>query len=551
MNIVETYSKSKSKPGKIYKGAVLLRESYREDGKVRNRTIANLSDCKREEIEAIRLALKHKGDLTVLGSKQDVELKEGPSVGAAWAVYSVARELGIERALGTGREGKLALWQVMARVIEQGSRLSATRLARTTAACDILGLREGFDENGLYENLSWLCENQEKIEQKLLRMRRKGVAPELFLYDVTSSYLEGENNALGDWGYNRDKKRGKKQLVVGLLCDEEGDPISVQVFRGNTNDVKTFIDQVNKASERYGCKRVTFVGDRGMIKSEQIAELKKAGFNYITAITKPQIRKLINEGTLQLHLFEEKLCEVITDGVRYVLRRNPARADEMKLNRIKKLESVEKKAAKLNAELEEKPRASVEKRQEELKNKIIKLNLEAWVKAESQGRRLNLVIDEKALALQSELDGCYAIKTDLPTVAVSFETVHDRYKDLSKVEQAFRTSKTGMLEMRPWFVRSENSTRGHAMVVMLAYLIVKRLREDWSKLDTTVEEGLRQLSSLSSMEIVIKGGVGIHQIPAPREASAKLLDAAMVKLPKALPRLGAEVVTRKQLSKSL
>jgi transposase len=549
MNIVETYSKSKAKPGKIYKGAVLLRESYRENGKVKNRTIANLSGCKREEIEAIRLALRHKGDLTVLGSKENIELKEGPSIGAAWVVYSVARELGIEGALGTDREGKLALWQVMARAIEQGSRLSATRLAKTTAACDILGLREGFDENELYENLSWICENQEKIEKKLLRIRRKGAGPELFLYDVTSSYLEGDCNALGDFGYNRDKKRGKKQLVVGLLCDEYGDPVSVQVFRGNTNDVKTFISQVNKVREQYGCGQVTFVGDRGMIKSEQIAELKKAGFHYITAITKPQIRKLIKEGTLQLHLFEEKLCEVVADKVRYVLRRNPARADEMKVNRSRRLGSLEATAAKLNAELEEKPRASLEKRLETLKNKIIKLKLESWVKAEAEGRRLNLVIDEKALALQSELDGCYAVKTELPVSAISFEVVHDKYKDLSKVEQAFRTSKTGMLEMRPWFVRNENSTRGHAVVVMLAYLIVKRLRQAWSGLDVTVEEGLRQLSSLSSVEVVIKGAASIHQIPAPREASAKLIEAAMVHLPKVLPSLGAEVVTRKTLAR--
>ena len=166
----------------------------------------------------------------------------------------------------------------------------------------------------------------------------------------------------------------------------------------------------------------------------------------------------------------------------------------------------------------------------------------------TQDRRLNLVIDEKALALQSELDGCYAIKTDLPAVAVSFEAVHDRYKDLSKVEQAFRTSKTGMLELRPVFVRNEDRTRGHVLVVMLAYLIVKRLRAAWSKLDTTVEEGLRQLSSLSSIEIVIKAGVGINQIPTPRGESARLLEAAMVKLPKALPHLGAKVVTRKTLS---
>lgn len=550
MNIVQTYSKSKAKEGKVYKGATLLRESYREDGKVKNRTIANLSHCKPEEIEAIRLALKHKGDLTVLGSRADVSLNEGLSVGAVWTVYTVARQLGIERALGTDREGKLALWQVIARVIEQGSRLSATRLGQRTAACDILGITDGFDENALYDNLSWITANQEEIERKLLQIRRKEKTVELFLYDVTSSYLEGEHNELGDWGYNRDKKKGKMQLVVGLLCDGEGSPVSVEVFRGNTNDLSTFASQVKKASEQYGCVRVTFVGDRGMIKSGQIDELTKVGFYYITAITKPQIRTMINAGILQLSLFEENLCEVIDDGVRYVLRRNPVRADEMKLGRRKKLESVQSTVAKLNEQLKDKPKASPDKRLEQLRTKIVKLNAQNWLRAEAVERQLSLVIDEAALAREGELDGCYALKSDLPVADVGFETIHDRYKDLTKVEQAFRTSKTGMLELRPWYVRSEASTRGHAMVVMLAYLIAKTLRESWSELDVTVAEGLRQLSSLSTMEIVIKGQVSIHQIPTPREMSAKLLEAAGVKLPKALPSLGATVVTRKTLARS-
>jgi transposase len=550
MNIVQTYSKSKAKQGKIYKGAILLRESYREDGKVKNRTIANLSHCKPEEIEAIRLALKHKADLTVLGSREDISLNEGLSVGAVWTVYSVARQLGIERALGTDREGKLALWQVIARVIEQGSRLSATRLGQRTAACDILGIADGFDENALYDNLSWITANQQEIERKLLQIRRKGKTVELFLYDVTSSYLEGEHNELGDWGYNRDKKKGKMQLVVGLLCDEEGSPVSVEVFRGNTNDLSTFASQVKKASEQYGCVRVTFVGDRGMIKSGQIDELTKAGFYYITAITKPQIRTMINAGILQLSLFEENLCEVIDDGLRYVLKRNPVRADEMKLARRKKLESVQSTAAKLNEQLKDKPKASLDKRLEQLRNKIIKLNAQNWLRAEAVERQLSLVVDEAALAREGELDGCYALKSDLPAADVGFETIHDRYKDLAKVEQAFRTSKTGMLELRPWYVRSEASTRGHAMVVTLAYLIAKKLRESWSKFDVTVTEGLQQLSSLSTIEIVIKGKASIHQIPTPTEMSAKLLEAAAVTLPKALPSLGATVVTRKTLARN-
>ena len=246
-----------------------------------------------------------------------------------WTVIETARRLGIPKALGPGFDALLALWQVLARVLEQGSRLSAVRLAQVHAAGDVLGLRRGFDENDLYANLSWLSERQESIEKRLLAARRGGKKPELFLYDVTSSYLEGEKNAYGAYGYNRDGKKGKQQIGIGLLCDEQGEPVSTEVFRGNTQDPQTFGAQVKKASERFGCARVTFVGDRGMIKSGQVADLSQAGFHYITAITKPQIEALLKTGVLQMELFSATLCEVEQAGVRYVLRRNPLRAEQI------------------------------------------------------------------------------------------------------------------------------------------------------------------------------------------------------------------------------
>jgi hypothetical protein len=186
---------NKSTKGKKIYNSVLLRESYREGGKVKKRTIANLSRCTPEEIAAIRLALEHKGNLADLGVlKDDVQLQEGLSVGAVWTVYQVARRLGIEKGLRKGFEGRLALWQVIARVIDQGSRLSAVRLAQIHAGCDVLQITRGFDENDLYENLAWLADNQEKIEQGLFSTRRGKDKIEMFLCDVTSSYLEGERN---------------------------------------------------------------------------------------------------------------------------------------------------------------------------------------------------------------------------------------------------------------------------------------------------------------------------------------------------------------------
>ena len=549
MYITQTTAPSKS--GRPY-SCTLLRESYREGARVKNRTIANLSHCKPEEIAALRLALEHKGNLAELGSIEDsVRLREGLSVGAVWTVYTVAKRLGIEKALGTERAGKLALWQVIARTIDQGSRLSAVRLAQTHAACDVLGMSRGFDENDLYDNLGWLQEHQERIELSLFRTRQKGKEKrsELFLYDVTSSYFEGVCNALADWGYNRDGKKGKKQVVVGLLCNELGEPVSVEVFHGNTSDLKTFANQIAKIAGRFGCKRVTMVGDRGMIKSAQIEQLKeREGFYYITALTKPQIETLIHGGVVQLSWFDEKICEVESDGVRYVLRRNPQRVEDLKRSRQDKHSSVSRLQEKKNRYLAQHPRAKMGVAQREVASKIVRLKLDGWLKVVAADRELRLEEDSEALAEASRLDGCYVVKSDLPKQHADAQTVHDRYKDLALVEQAFRTSKTVHLEMRPWYVHIERNTRGHALVVMLAYLIARYLRQAWADLDLTVQEGLDQLTTLCATQILVKGEVRCNQIPMPRDLSQKLLRAADIHLPEALPHLGAHVVTRKKLT---
>src|SRR2546427_20704 len=339
----------------------LLRESYRAHGKVLHRTIANVSQCSAAEIEALRLALRHKEALEHLGTIQDaVTLKQGLSFGAVWTVYQVARRLGIEQALGTTRAGKLALWQVIARVIDQGSRLSAVRLAMAHAACDVLGLGT-FDEEALYENLDWLAGAQARIEDRLFARRQKTTPASLFLYDVTRSYVEGTHNELAAFGYNRDGKKGKRQIVIGLLCDEDGHPVSIAVFPGNTQGPHTFATQLNKVKARFGVQAITFVGDRGMIQGQQIEDLAHQGCHYITAITKPQIEKLLRQGTLQMDLFDQELAEVLADeGIRYVLRRNPVRAQEVRDTRHAKLVTLQALVAKHHQYLTDHPRANVQ-----------------------------------------------------------------------------------------------------------------------------------------------------------------------------------------------
>lgn len=539
-------SKFKTKSGKIYE-SVLLRESYRENGRVKKRTIANLSHCSEQEIKAIELAFAHKHDLSNLGSfSEEVSIQEGKSIGGLWVVHQVAKDLGITEVLGHERQGKLALWQVIARVLEQGSRLSAIRLGETYDIASVLSLKKGFTEDALYRNFSWLTDNQERIENELFLKNKKESS--LFLYDVTSSYLEGVENELANWGYNRDRKQGKKQIVVGLLANKSGEPISIEVFEGNTSDPTTFHSQIDKVKNRFGCQDVTFVGDRGMIKSGQISDLEKHGCHYITSLTKKQIENLVQKKVMQYEFFEDSLCEVVDGPVRYIARRNPVRAQEIQKNREDKRESVESLVEKKNQYLQSHQKAKEETALRHIEAKIKSLKIDRWVSVKAVNRQLILSVDEKVLAQERLLDGCYVIKTDLLSAQCDAQTIHDRYKDLALVESTFRSCKS-VLELRPIHVRKKVSTRAHVLVVMLAYMIIRHLNQKWAPLYLTVEEGLRSLSTLTIQEVAVRGQ-SFQQIPKPRKQNKAMLEILGIELPKILPKSSAIVVTRKPRRKS-
>jgi transposase len=534
--------------GKTYR-RVLLRNSYRFNGQVCHDTLANLSHCSDEEIRAIKLALKHKGQLTHGGDlREEVSTRQGLAVGAVWVLHQLAKRLGLVKALGQSRTAKLALWLVLASVIAQGSRLSAVRLAQQHAVCDLLGL-EAFNEDDLYQAMDWLDEQQPALEEALFTHRYvpAGQAPTLYLYDVTSSYLEGDQNELGEYGYNRDGKRGKKQIVIGLLTDEEGWPITVEVFAGNTQDPKTFKAQIDKMVQRFGVKQVTLVGDRGMIKTVQISDVKDAGFHYLTAITKPQIEALLKTEVLQLSMFDEDLVEVTTEEVRYIVRRNPQRAEELAAVRQSKRERLDNYLAQKNAYLANHPRAKVETALKNAQAKANQLKIHAWAKLNVEERRLALAVDEDAQRVATRLDGCYVIKTDLPPAVASSETAHARYKGLAEVEYAFRTMKTTLLEMRGIFVRKATRTRAHVFVIMLAYLLAYQLRRLWHEVELTVEEGIAELASICAIELTLSNQTTCQVIPEPRPLGKLLLEKADITLPDAIPHKGVTVVTRKKL----
>ena len=526
----------------------LLRVSYRVNGKVQKDTLANVSNCNTEDLEAIKFGIQYykkykAGTLTDLNYE---DIKHGKSAGAVFVLSELANRIGLTRALGSDHNAKLALWQIISRILDQGSRLSAVRLHERHLLTEAIGIKSSFCEDDLYKNLRWIEGAQDKIENELFKTRYKDTPCELLLYDVTSSYLEGQHNELAQYGYNRDRKKGKKQIVIGLLCDVDGFPISVQVFSGNISDTTTFYDQIEKTVNRFGLNQVTFVGDRGMIKSTQKEELTKANFNFITALTKAQITTLEKEETIQVRLFDEDICKVEKDNIRYILRKNPVRADEIEASRLSKEEHIESYTERLNEYLDTHKKASIDIALRKVKERIGKLKC-SWLSVDKEDRKIKITRDAEKLNEISRLDGCYVITTDVPKERLSEEAVHKIYKNLAKVERAFRESKTGHLELRPIYVRKEASTRGHVFVVMCAYLLRKELEKAWSQIDCTVEEGLASLSTISS--VIIKGtnNVSVESIPQPTGRNADLLDALNYKLPTMVIRNKVKVDTRKKL----
>jgi transposase len=517
--------------------AILLRESFREGSKVRKRTIANLSSWPASRVEVFRRLLR--GELDALPLQ---ELFQGPIFGLLFVLKRIADQLGLSGAIGHTRLGKLALFLVLARLPHQGSRLSAVRWAQDHAVSEVLGLAS-FDEDDLYTALDDLCARQEKIERVLYHQyqRRRGhQPPRLFLYDVTSSYLEGECNQLGAFGYGRDGKKGKLQIVIGLLTDAAGEPLAVRVFEGNRSDPTTVAEQIKIVKEQFEVEELVFVGDRGMVKSKGKQALEQANLRYITALTDPQIRGLLKRKILQLELFSEQLCEVEDQGVRYVLRKNEMEAARGRHRLEDKLAKLEEKIAARNQETKNKQRCQPEAGKRKLEAWAVQHKLQGLVTVKLEGRMLLLERQEAALATSLELAGCYVVTTNVLPASMSAQEVHDSYVSLQKVERDFRAMKTGLLEVRPVFVRKESRTRGHVFCCMLALKLSRemerRLREHFGTTDSnphaiTLCDALTALGSLCLMQYKVDEKTTVTKLPRPSANQTKILTALGVTLP--------------------
>jgi transposase len=530
--------------GKTYR-RVLLRNSYRVNGVVKHDTIANLSKCSVDDLSHLKKALKLAKKDPFDQEDSSFKLKQGLSVGAIWTLHQIAKDIGISEALGNSREAKLVLWMIYARLLGKGSRLSATRLMSQHVGCDVLNL-DSFTEDDLYDAMDWVEKNQGEIEKDLFQRKYKEKLPVFYLYDVTSSYLEGTQNELGEFGYNRDGKKSKQQIVIGLMTDAEGWPIAIEVFEGNTNDTKTVKSQIRKLANRFGVEEVTFVGDRGMIKRTQIEDLKDEEFHYITAITKPEIETLVKKEIIPLSLFDIKVAEIDLEGIRYIFRRNPQRAKEIEDSRQSKFNRLIELCDEKNEYLKTHKKAKESSAKKAIENKAKDLKIFEWIDIKEHGRNITISINQQKKKEKMILDGCYVLKTDRKKEDISTQEIHDRYKSLADVEWAFRTMKTTLLEMRGIFVRKATRTKAHVFVVMLSYMIAYKLRRHWHDLEVTVEEGISELSSIYAMEVHFPQ-ISYQQIPQPRSSTLLLLEKAGITLPDAIPFKGTVVLTRKKL----
>jgi transposase len=470
--------------GKVYEN-VFLRQSYREGGKVQKRTIASLKGVPRDMVEQIRLILLGE---TLVPASEAFEVVRSLPHGHVVAVLGSLRKLGLERLLASraSRERDLAVAMIVARIIDPCSKLATARGLGTETALSTLGEAlgvEGAGEDELYGAMDWALTRQGRIEEKLAG-RHLGEGS-LVLYDLTSSYYTGSQCSLAQFGHNRDGKKGFRQVVIGLLCNQEGCPVAVEVFKGNMADSKTLGSQVKKIRERFGLRRVVLVGDRGLITEARIREELSAveGLDWITALRAPAIRVLAQQGAVQLSLFDERdLAEISSPeypGERLIACRNPFLAKERAQKREELLRATEKDLDKVVA--------ATQRQRGRLRGKAeIGVRVGAVINRHKVAKHFKVEISDEGFSYsrnterieaEAALDGVYVIRTSVPEESLRAEEAVGAYKGLSTVERAFRSLKTVDLKVRPFHHRLEDRVRAHVFLCMLAYYVEWHMRK--------------------------------------------------------------------------
>ena len=479
MHVVKVISRQKDREYVSY----LLRQSYREGGQVKKRTVANLSALPVHIIDAIRRGLA--GD--PLLPHEPFHIRQSWPHGHVAAVLGTARKMGLEALIdpAASRQRDVVLAMVVARVLHPASKLATTRLWTATSLARTLGVEQATEED-LYGAMDWLLERQQAIEQRLAKRHLKPGG--LVLYDLSSSYLEGEHCPLAKRGHSRDGKPGQLQIEFGLLTSGDGTPVAIEVFPGNAADPSTFAAQVTKVQQRFGVDEVVWVGDRGMITGAQVRQLDEvAGLSWVTALRAPTIDKLLEAGSIQMSLFDtQNLAEVSDDrfpGERLVVCHNPLLQEKRARKREDMLLATERELAHVVAMVQRgeaggrgglRGAAAIGERVGRVVNKYaMAKHFERTITDSSFSyKRKQDAIDQEA-----KLDGLYVLRTNVPGERLSAREVVLAYKSLGQVESAFRHFKLSELEVRPIYHRLEDRVRAHLLLCMLAYSVQRTMEQ--------------------------------------------------------------------------
>jgi hypothetical protein len=474
----------------------LLRRTYRDGGKVRHETLANLSKMPDRVVAAVEAALKGEA-LVPAGGAPAVAVARSLPHGHVAAVHAMARQLGMPALLGpAGRQRDLVLALIISRVVHPGSKPSTLAWWGGVTLGPDLGIGDAATDEA-YAAMDWLQSRQDAIEQKLARRHLAPAAnpARMALFDLSSSWLEGSHCPLGARGYSRDGKKGKVQIEYGLLTDPEGRPVAVRVFEGNTAGPAAFTQILDTVHGGFGLKKMVMVGDRGMITSARIEALKELDgkYGWITALRAPAIKKLMAEdGPLQLSLFDEQDLAEITSGdfpgERLVACRNPVLAEERARKREALLAATEKLLAPIAARVAAGRLAGAAKIGAKAGEVIGKYKMAKHFEVTITDDSLTIERMQAQIDDEARLDGIYVIRTPVPAGDLDPAAVVTACKNLSRVERDFRHIKSDDLDLRPVFHRLEKRVRGHVLICMLAAYLTWHLRQAWAPLTCTDEE---------------------------------------------------------------
>jgi tRNA G18 (ribose-2'-O)-methylase SpoU len=509
MHVARIKSSHTDKQGRerVYESR-LLRRTYRDGGKVRHETLANLSKLPDHVVDAVEAALK--GEVLVpAGNAPAVTVARSVPHGHVAAVHAMARKLGLPGLLGpAGRQRDLALALVISRVAHPGSKLSTIAWWQDVTLGADLGIDDATTDEA-YAAMDWLEARQEAIEQKLARRHlAPAVNPSrMALFDLSSSWLEGSHCPLGARGYSRDGKKGNVQIEYGLLTDPQGRPVAIRVFEGNTADPAAFTEIAGVVHGTFGLKRMVMVGDRGMITSARIEALKELDGKYawITALRSPQIRALMaDDGPLQLSLFDEQDLAEITSpdfpGERLIACRNPALAGERARKREDLLAATEKRLAPVIARVAAGKLTGAAAIGAKIGEVIGKYKMAKHFQVTITDHSLAAERKQDQIQDEARLDGIYVIRTPVPEAELGAADAVTAYKNLKYVERDFRHIKSDDLGLRPVFHRLEKRVKGHVLICMLAAYLTWHLRQAWAPLTYTDEDPPAQASPVTPAE---------------------------------------------------